>query len=130
MWDSVERIQINPKKREQTDIDVGNGANMAPDDGGLWPAGSVRGRNQVNIDVVGIDPVKLEAVLGEYKYKNEVLDKSVYEVLLDRNGLIDRRYRTAEYLFFSKSGFSDWMMAKAKEDAAVRLISLEEMYRK
>jgi AAA+ ATPase superfamily predicted ATPase len=120
----------NPKKREQTDIDIGNGANMAPDDGGLWPARSVRGRNQVNIDVVGIDPVKLEAVLGECKYKNEVLDKSVYEALLERNGLIDRRYRTAEYLFFSKAGFSDWMMAKAKEDAAVRLISLEEMYRK
>jgi len=32
------------------------------------------------------------------------------------------------YLFFSKSGFSDWMVEKAKEDAAVRLISLGEMY--
>lgn len=32
------------------------------------------------------------------------------KALLDRTGLIDSKYHTVEYLLFSKSGFSDWVI--------------------
>ena len=47
-----------------------------------------------------------KAVLGECKFKNEVIDKEVYEALMDRRGLIDKRYEEVEFLLFSLTGFS------------------------
>ena len=42
-------------------------------------------------------------------FKNEPVDKKVYEDLMDRNGLISREYMIVQYLLFSKSGFSEWV---------------------
>ncbi len=87
------------------------------------------GHNHIptDIDVVGIDDVKNEAVLGECKFKNEVIDKEVYEALMDRRGLIDKRYKEVEFMLFSLSGFSKWVIENADSDE-VRLVTLEELY--
>lgn len=94
---------------------------------GTWWGADPKKKEQTDIDVVGIDTVSNKAVLGECKYKNEILDKSVMEALIDRTGLIDPKYRTVEYLLFSKSGFSDWVKDNAK-NKDVKLISLKDMY--
>lgn len=80
-----------------------------------------------DIDVVGIDDANKKAVLGECKFKNEVIDKEVYEALMDRRGLIDKHYEEVEFLLFSLSGFSKWVKENVQPDR-VRLITLEEMY--
>ena len=68
-----------------------------------------------------------KAVLGECKFKNEVIDKEVYEVLMSRRGLIDKRYEEVELLLFSLSGFSKWVKENA-EPKKIRLVTLEELY--
>ncbi len=95
---------------------------------GKWWGTNPSKKEETDIDVVGLDLVSKEAVLGECKFRNEVLDKKVFEQLKDRHGLIDHRYRVVKYLLFSKSGFSDWILEQQeKEDILV--IDLEEMYR-
>ena len=77
--------------------------------------------------MVGIDDVNKKAVLGECKFKNDVIDKEVYEALMDRRGLIDKRYEEVEFLLFSLSGFSKWVKENAHPDR-VRLVTMEELY--
>jgi AAA+ ATPase superfamily predicted ATPase len=80
-----------------------------------------------DIDVVGIDDASKKAVLGECKFKNEVIDKEVYEVLMSSRGLIDKRYEEVELLLFSLSGFSKWVKENAELEK-IRLVTLEELY--
>lgn len=95
--------------------------------GSWWGTG--HDRIPTDIDVVGIDTLGKHAVLGECKFKNDPLDKDVYDRLKDRIGLIDRKYREEALLFFSLSGFSRWMKDEAaKSDGRIRLVTLEEMY--
>ncbi|MBR4606785.1 MAG: ATP-binding protein [Lachnospiraceae bacterium] len=84
-------------------------------------------RKPTDIDVVGIDHGGRKAVIGECKFKNEVIDKEVYEALMDRRGLIDKRYEEVEYLFFSLSGYSKWVKENA-EKGKVLLLTLSDLY--
>ena len=78
-------------------------------------------------DVVGLDTTENKAILGECKFRNTPMDKKQLEELMDRDGLIDKRYKVAEYHLYSLSGFTDWV----KDNAValnVRLIPIEDMY--
>ncbi|MCR5718971.1 MAG: ATP-binding protein [Lachnospiraceae bacterium] len=88
------------------------------------------GHNHIptDIDVVGLDDVNKKAVLGECKFKNEVIDKEVYDALMDRCGLIDKRYEEVEFLLFSLSGFSKWVKENTNPNR-VRLVTLAELYK-
>ena len=74
-----------------------------------------------------ISPPKEAGDFLQNQVKNERLDKSVYEALRNRTGLIDHHYRTVQYLLFSKSGFSDWILTNQKEEA-IMPIDLMQMY--
>ena len=93
--------------------------------GGWWGPG--HDHKPTDIDVVGLDDVEKKAVIGECKFKNEVLDKESYEALMNRRGLIDKRYREVQYLFFSLSGYSKWV-EEHMDPKYDRLITLEDMY--
>ena len=80
-----------------------------------------------DIDVVGIDDAEKKAIIGECKFRNEVLDKDVYEALMSRRGLLDRRYEEAGFLFFSLSGYSKWVLENA-DPKTVRLFTLDDLY--
>lgn len=95
---------------------------------GKWWGTNPKKRETTDIDIVGLDKQSKKAVLGECKYKNEPIDKKVYDALLERNGLISNTYTVVQYLLFAKSGFSDWVMKQADQDM-VKLISLQDMYR-
>ena len=94
--------------------------------GRWWGAG--HDRIPTDIDVVGIDESTKKAVIGECKFKNEVMDKDVYESLMSRRGLIAHEYTETEYLLFSLSGFSKWVTDAARREGNVRLIRLEDLY--
>ena len=94
---------------------------------GKWWGTNPNKKEETDIDVVGLDLINKNAVLGECKFKNELLDKKVFESLKERLGLIDSRYKTVKFLLFSKSGFSDWIIEnKDKED--IITIDLNKMY--
>lgn len=94
---------------------------------GKWWGTNPGKRMQMDIDIVGLDKMSKKAVLGECKFKNEPVDKKVYEDLMDRNGLISREYMIVQYLLFSKSGFSEWVRENT-DPSLVKKITLQEMY--
>lgn len=94
---------------------------------GKWWGTNPSKREETDIDVVGLDLMEYKAVLGECKYKNELLDKKIFDQLVERNGLIDHRYRVVQFLLFSKSGFSDWILEHQKE-SFIMTVTLEQMY--
>lgn len=94
---------------------------------GKW-WGIDRDRVPTDIDVVGIDEVKRKAILGECKFKNEQIDKPIYDSLINKKGLIDRKYDEVGYMYFSLSGFSEWVETNADSDK-VSLVTLDDMYK-
>lgn len=54
-------------------------------------------RVTTDIDVVGLDKAAKKAVLGECKYRNELIDKKRYEDLLEKNGLISKEYTVVQF---------------------------------
>ena len=94
---------------------------------GKWFGTDPQKREQTDIDVVGLDKEEGKAVIGECKFKNETMDKSVLDVLISRDGLLDKKYSVVSYYLFSLSGFSDWLVKNA-EEMNTKLISLNEMY--
>ena len=67
-----------------------------------------------------------KAVIGECKFKNEKIDKGIYETLIRRGKLINAKYKVSKYLFFSLSGYTDWFEELADED--VLLLTLDSLY--
>ena len=94
---------------------------------GKWNGTNPKNREQTDIDVVGLDTESNKAILGECKFRNAPIDKSILDDLMAKNGLIDRKYITAAYFLFSLGGFSNWILEN-KEKINVRTITLEDMY--
>ena len=80
-----------------------------------------------DIDVVGLSEPEKKVVLGECKFKNEKIDKKVYETLLRRGNQIRLKYHIEKYVLFSMSGFTEWF--DSLEDNKVVLLTLEDLYR-
>ncbi|WP_287388629.1 AAA family ATPase [Lachnospira sp.] len=59
-----------------------------------------RYQQSADIDVVGISTVDNTAIVGEYKFKNEKIDKTIYETLIRRSKLITGKYAITHYLLF------------------------------
>lgn len=85
-----------------------------------------RRAQSADIDVVGLSDMDKKAVLGECKFRNEKMDKGVYETLRRRSALIPARYGISKYLFFSLSGYTDWWASMTDEN--VRLLTLDSLY--
>jgi len=94
---------------------------------GRW-WGSGHDRKPTDIDVVRIDEMNKKAVLGECKFKNEVIDKDIYESLLARCGLIDRHYQEVQFLLFSLSGYSKWVRENIDKEKT-KLLMLDDLYK-
>lgn len=83
-------------------------------------------QQSADIDVVAISEVDKSVIIGECKFKNEKIDKGVYETLCRRASLISGKYRVKKYVFFSLSGYTEWFDTLEKSD--VVLLSLSDMY--
>ena len=83
-------------------------------------------QQSADIDVVALSETEKKAVIGECKFKNEKIDKGIYETLIRRGGLIAAKYNISKYLFFSLSGYTDWF--KTFKDEDVILLTLDSLY--
>ena len=79
-----------------------------------------------DIDVVALSDIDKRAIIGECKFKNEKIDKGVYETLIRRGNLIPKKYKVSKYMFFSLSGFTDWFETILDED--ILLLTLDSIY--
>ena len=79
-----------------------------------------------DIDVVGISSIDKTAVVGECKFKNEKIDKEIYETLLRRSKLLSGNYHIIRFLLFSLSGFTKWF-DKADIQNTIK-IRVEDLY--
>lgn len=80
-----------------------------------------------DIDVVAISEIDKKAIIGECKFKNEKIDKGVYDTLIRRGKQISPRYKMSKYLFFSLSGYSEWF--DSMKDNDVILLTLDSLYK-
>ena len=87
--------------------------------------GNIRAQS-ADIDVVAISDIDKKAVIGECKFKNEKIDKRIYETLTRREKLIAAKYKVSKYIFFSLSGYTDWF--KNLKDEDVLLLTLDSLY--
>lgn len=100
--------------------------------GTWWGMESVRDKNgdirsqSADIDVVALSETDKKAVVGECKFKNEKIDKGIYETLIRRGKLINAKYKVTKYIFFSLSGYTDWFAELTDED--VLLLTLDSLY--
>ena len=88
-------------------------------------SGNVRAQS-TDIDVVGISDIDKKAVIGECKFKNEKIDKGVYETLVRRGKVIAAKYKVSKYIFFSLSGYTEWVENLKDEDFL--LLTLDSLY--
>ena len=79
-----------------------------------------------DIDVVALSETDKKAVIGECKFKNEKIDKGIYETLIRRGKLITAKYKVSKYIFFSLTGYTDWFETMSDED--VLLLTLDSLY--
>ena len=88
--------------------------------------GGERLQQTADIDVVGISSIDNTAVVGECKFKNEKVDKEIYDTLVRRFKLLSGKYNVTKYFFFSLSGFTKWFVDK--NYPGIEMISLVDMY--
>ena len=58
--------------------------------------GSIRAQS-ADIDIVALSDIDKKAVIGECKFKNEKIDKGIYETLVRRGTLISNKYKISKY---------------------------------
>lgn len=80
-----------------------------------------------DIDVVGLSAAEKGMVVGECKFKNEKIDKKVYETLVRRSKVISCKYPVVQYLLFSLAGFTEWFGENVEKNM-VTLYTLDDLY--
>lgn len=90
-------------------------------------ANGERYQQSADIDVVGISTIDKTAILGECKFKNEKIDKEIFDTLIRRSKLISGSYNVTTLILFSLSGFTDWV--KNTDMFNVKLITVEDLYK-
>lgn len=81
-----------------------------------------------DIDVVGIDEMGKKAILGECKFRNSLLDQAVYDDLMRKKGLINKKYQEVLFVYFSLSGFSQGVL-EGYDKNEVKLVTLDDLYK-
>ncbi len=78
-------------------------------------------------DVIAQTINRTQLLVGECKFKNEVLDMGVYQALRRKAQFVDSPAKEIVYCLFSKSGFSDQVIAEAAANpATLKLYTLDD----
>ena len=80
-----------------------------------------------DVDVVGISPFEKGMVVGECKFKNDKIDKIIYETLVRRSKVIHCKYPVVQYLLFSLGGYTEWVEQNVDKKMVV-LYTLDNLY--
>ena len=90
---------------------------------GRWWGNNPKKKRQEEIDIMSVCEEK--ALLGECKWKNDKVDMSVLEILLERGELF--HYINQSYIIFSKSGFTTEVSKYAESHKEVKLVDFAAM---
>ncbi|MGB9812774.1 MAG: ATP-binding protein [Thermovenabulum sp.] len=93
---------------------------------GKWWGNNPYKRREEEIDIVAFD--KNNILLGECKWKNTKIDKSILNNLIEKGCVFD--YDNKYYFLFSKSGFTDDLIRYAQSSDNIFLIDNKEIYDK
>ena len=96
------------------------------DEAGRWWGGDPRTHKQTEVDIVAGN-AEGELLLGECKWRNELVNQDVLELLLYRGGLFQAMHK--EYILFAKRGFSERCRREAEGNEHIHLITFGQMMR-
>ena len=97
------------------------GTESLQDNEGKWYTQSA------DVDVVGLSVSDRKMVVGECKFKNDKIDKNIYETLVRRAKAIPCKYPVTQYLLFSLSGYTEWIEQHVDRNSVV-LLTLDDLY--
>lgn len=90
---------------------------------GRWWGTNPKLKRQEEIDIVATD--ETNAIVAECKWRNEKVEQSVIQTLMDRAQLLP--YQNYYYYVFSKSGFTSQCQDYAKNKKNIKLLSYQEI---
>lgn len=91
---------------------------------GRWWGNNPTLKREEEIDIIAGNQDG-QAIFCECKWRNELLDESVIDKLIEKAKLLN--FNKCYYYFFSKNGFTEKAQARATKDESIRLITLEDM---
>lgn len=91
---------------------------------GSWWGNYIKNKKPIEIDILGNGEKK--RLFGEIKYKNSLFDKNELEDLISSSLLPNFNDKDKEYIVFSKSGFSDYVIDFSKKEK-LELIGLDDL---
>ncbi|WP_077369598.1 ATP-binding protein [Anaerosalibacter sp. Marseille-P3206] len=86
---------------------------------GRWWGNNPIMKREEEIDILAIS--KDNALIGECKWRNQLLDMSVVNSLIEKSQAL--RYKNKYYVFFSKSGFTEEVISFSKHNKKIMLIN-------
>lgn len=92
---------------------------------GRWWGTDPATRQQVEIDLVAQDGQ--DYMFCECKWKNEKLGYEVYQSLVQKADVFSKRRGKTWFVLFSKSGFTEAVLAEAENNEHLLLVSLEDI---
>lgn len=92
---------------------------------GRWWGTNPVTHSQEEIDLVAND--RKDYIFGECKWKNEKIDLSVLRELKAKADIFSRNRNNTYYVLFSKSGFTEAVIAEAESDSSIMLVNLNEL---
>ena len=84
-------------------------------------------KSQAEIDFIAHSEDMEQAIFGECKWRNELLDKGVIDELMEKCKMF-KQFKQKYYYLFSKSGFTLGAQEHAFKTGNVRLIDFKDMY--
>ena len=92
---------------------------------GRWWGNNSAKKREEEIDLVGINMMTKQAIVGECKYKNDVQKPEILTALKEKAELLPM-FTQKYYILFSKNGFTRTL--SEAQDYSVLLVTLENMY--
>lgn len=90
---------------------------------GRWWGNNPIKKRQEEIDILAID--KTNAIFGECKWKNEVLDMKVVNSLIEKSNVLE--YQNKYYMFFSKNGYTENVIRYAENNKNIYIFTLGDI---
>ena len=94
---------------------------------GRWWGTDNRTHSQVEIDIIAAD--KDEYLIGECKWRNELLGRSILEELQKKADVFKKTRGNTWYILFSKSGFTQELVYEASHNEKILLVSLSDLFK-
>ena len=94
---------------------------------GQWWGTDPKAREEVDIDVVAVNKIERELLVGECKWRNELDESEAIKTLEERSDLLSG-FTRKHFILFTKETASSGTKAKAKKRGDLLLVSAKDLY--